>query len=153
MKVTRGPVRLFTAMVADLFHFGHVNFLREARKLGDHLTVGVLSDHRAASYKRMPVMTFEERRSVVESCRYVDAVIELNENVTDAFMEAHGFDYRIYAVANEEEEARNFAVLWKDMDRSYFKRIPYTPSISTTQIIGRVADRISGAAPGYKGLV
>lgn len=146
------PVRLFTAMVADLFHFGHVNFLREAKKLGDHLTVGVLSDERAASYKRKPVMSFEERKAVVESCRHVDAVIKLDENVTNSFMEANGFNYRIYAVANEEEEARNFAVLWKDMDRAYFKRIPYTPTISTTEIISRIAGRISSASPGYSGL-
>lgn len=139
----RPNVRLFTAMVADLFHFGHVNFLREARKLGDHLTVGVISDERAAGYKRTPVMTFEERAAVVAGCRYVDAVMKLDTNVTDEFMRAHRFDYRIYAVASDEEEERNFATLWKDMDRSYFRRIPYTPSISTTQIIGRLASRLA----------
>lgn len=139
----RSNVRLFTAMVADLFHFGHVNFLREARKLGDHLTVGVISDERAAGYKRTPVMTFEERAAVVAGCRYVDAVMKLDTNVTDEFMRAHRFDYRIYAVASDEEEERNFATLWKDMDRSYFRRIPYTPSISTTQIIGRLASRLA----------
>lgn len=139
----RPNVRLFTAMVADLFHFGHVNFLREARKLGDHLTVGVISDERAAGYKRTPVMTFEERAAVVAGCRYVDAVMKLDTNVTDEFMRAHRFDYRIYAVASDEEEKRNFATLWKDMDRSYFRRIPYTPSISTTQIIGRLASRLA----------
>jgi len=139
----RSNVRLFTAMVADLFHFGHVNFLREARKLGDHLTVGVISDERAAGYKRTPVMTFEERAAVVAGCRYVDAVMKLDTNVTDEFMRAHRFDYRIYAVASDEEEKRNFATLWKDMDRSYFRRIPYTPSISTTQIIGRLASRLA----------
>jgi cytidyltransferase-like protein len=143
----RPKVRLFTAMVADLFHFGHVNFLREARKLGDHLTVGVISDERAAGYKRTPIMTFEERAAVVAACCHVDAVMKLNENVTDAFMQAHRFDYRIYAVASEDEEARNFTTLWKDMDRSYFRRIPYTPSISTTQIIGRLASRIKDAEP------
>lgn len=139
----RSNVRLFTAMVADLFHFGHVNFLREARKLGDHLTVGVISDERAAGYKRTPVMTFEERAAVVAGCRYVDAVMKLDTNVTDEFMRAHRFDYRIYAVASDEEEERNFATLWKDMDRTYFRRIPYTPSISTTQIIGRLASRLA----------
>jgi cytidyltransferase-like protein len=137
------PVRLFAAMVADLFHFGHVNFLRQAKGFGDHLTVGLVSDERAASYKRIPVMSFEERYAVVASCRHVDAVMKLDENVTDAFMTANGFDYRVYAAASEEEEARNFAGLWKDMDRSYFKRIPYTPSISTSEIIDRVASRLA----------
>lgn len=137
----RKPVRVFTAMVADLFHYGHVNFLRRARALGDHLTVGLVSDRRAASYKRPPVLSFAERKAVVEACRYVDDVIELDENVTDEFMRAHDFHIRAYGVANEAEEEMKFRTLWKDMDRAYFHRIDYTPGISTTEIIRRIVSR------------
>lgn len=132
------PVRVFTTMVADLFHFGHVNFLREAKKLGDHLTVGLISDERAAGYKRRPIMSYDERLAVVESCRFVDAVIKVDENITNTFMEENSFSLRAYAVASEEEEKRNLTVLWKDMDRRYLVRLPYTPSISTSQIIARL---------------
>ena len=135
------PVRVFVAMVADLFHYGHVNYLREARALGDHLTVGVVSDCRAASYKRPPILTFAERKAVVEACRYVDDVLELDDDVTDEFMRAHDFHLRGYAVANEEEERRYFATLWSRMDRSYFRRIEYTPGISTTEILKRIRSR------------
>jgi cytidyltransferase-like protein len=131
-------VKVFTAMVADLFHYGHVEFLRQARALGDHLTVGLVSDERAAGYKRPPVMSFEERRLVVENSRHVDAVLKLDENVTDEFMRRHGFDIRAYATASREEEERNFRTLWKDMDRSYFRRIDYTEGVSTTDIIRRI---------------
>lgn len=137
----REPVRVFTTMVADLFHHGHVNFLRHARSLGDHLTVGLVSDRRAASYKRRPILTCAERKSVVEACRFVDAVIELDRNVTDAFMREHGFHIRAYGVAGPEEEAQNFRTLWKDMDPAWFRRIDYTPGISTTEIIGRIRAR------------
>lgn len=137
------PVRVFVAMVADLFHFGHVNYLREARLLGDHLTVGVVSDRRAASYKRRPVLSYAERRAVVEACRHVDAVVELDEDVTDEFMRAHDFHIRGYAVANEAEEQRYFATLWHRMDRSYFRRIDYTPGISTSDIVERIRSRIA----------
>ncbi len=136
-----GPVRVLTAMVADLFHPGHVNLLRSARALGDHLTVAVLTDARAASYKRRPVMSWEERAAVVAACRHVDAVIPLDQNVTDAFMDAHGFHIRAYAVANDAEKERNFRTLWRDMDRSRFRRLPYTEGVSTTEIIARVRAR------------
>ncbi|HUF88040.1 MAG TPA: adenylyltransferase/cytidyltransferase family protein [Thermohalobaculum sp.] len=142
------PVRVFTTMVGDLFHHGHVNFLRAARALGDHLTVGLVSDRRAASYKRPPVMAFAERRAVVEACRHVNAVIELDENVTDDFMRAHGFGIRAYGVASEAEEARNFRTLWKDMDPGWFRRIDYTPGVSTTEIIARVLARPDLRGPG-----
>ncbi len=137
------PVRVFVAMVADLFHFGHVNFLSEARLLGDHLTVGVVSDRRAASYKRRPVLCYAERRAVVEACRHVDAVIELDDDVTDEFMRAHDFHIRGYAVANEAEEQRYFATLWRHMDRSCFRRIDYTPGISTSDILERIRSRMA----------
>ncbi len=53
--------RVYVDMVGDLFHAGHVAFLREARSHGDWLVVGVLSDETAASYKRRPIMTLAER--------------------------------------------------------------------------------------------
>jgi cytidyltransferase-like protein len=135
------PVRVFVAMVGDLFHYGHVNYLREARGLGDHLTVGIVSDRRAASYKRRPILSYAERKPVIEACRYVDAVLELDEDVTDEFMQARNFQIRAYAVANEAEEQRYFATIWSRMDRSYFRRIAYTPGISTTEILDRIRSR------------
>ena len=71
-----GSSRVYVDMVGDLFHAGHVSLLREARQHGDWLVVGVLSDDTAASYKRRPIMSLAERVAVIESCRYVDEVIE-----------------------------------------------------------------------------
>ena len=143
LNETARPVRVFTAMVADLFHYGHVNFLREARRLGDHLTVGVVSDRRALSYKRRPVLMCEERKAVVGACRHVDAVIELDEDVTDQFMQSHGFDVRAYAVSSRAEEERYFATIWSRMDRSYFRKVEYTAGISTTDILARIRARVA----------
>jgi cytidyltransferase-like protein len=141
VDVPSRPVRVFVAMVADLFHFGHVNYLREARALGNHLTVGVVSDRRAASYKRRPILSYAERVPVVAACRYVDAVLELDDDVTDDFMRAHDFHLRAYAVASDDEERRYFETLWHRMDRAYFRRIDYTHGISTTDILERIRAR------------
>ncbi len=135
----RNCVRIFTAMVADLFHYGHVRHLKAARALGDHLTVGLVSDRRAASYKQKPVLSYQEREEVVRSCRYIDDVVELDENVTNAYMARHQFHKRAYACASEAEEMRNFATLWKDMDREYFHRLEYTTGISTSDIRKRIS--------------
>jgi cytidyltransferase-like protein len=67
--------RVYADMVADLFHYGHVEFLQRAGELGDTLVVGIHSDATVESYKRRPVMTMRERIGVVEACRYVDEVI------------------------------------------------------------------------------
>lgn len=52
-------------MVADLFHYGHVEFLRKVRAPGDYLLVGIHSDDVVVPYKRKPILTMEERIAVV----------------------------------------------------------------------------------------
>ena len=63
-------------MVADLFHYGHVNFLKQCHKLGDYLIVGIHSDKDVETYKRKPILSFEERIKVVQACKYVDKVVK-----------------------------------------------------------------------------
>ncbi len=66
--------RVYVGMSADLVHPGHLNLLTEAAKLGE-VTVGLLTDAAIASYKRLPYMTFEERKAVVSALKQVTHVI------------------------------------------------------------------------------
>mgnify|MGYP003727869709 FL=1 len=68
-------IRVYVDMVADLFHYGHVEFLRHARDLGDYLLVGIHADDVVAAHKRKPVLTMQERVACVAGCRYVDEVL------------------------------------------------------------------------------
>ena len=128
-------------MVGDLFHFGHVEFLRQARALGDHLTVGLATGRRAASFKRLPVLSYEERKTVILACRYVDEVVPIDQNITDDFMRAGNFSLRAYGVASEAENQRYLEMLFAGMSPDYMRRIPYTAGISTSEIIKRIRDR------------
>ena len=67
--------RVYADMVADLFHYGHVEFLKKARELGDYLIVGIHADEILEDYKRKPILTMEERIISVAGCRYVDEVL------------------------------------------------------------------------------
>jgi cytidyltransferase-like protein len=66
------------AGVHDVFHVGHLNILRNARLVCDHLIAGVVTDDAAEAMKgRPPVVPLAERLEIVRSIRYVDeAVIE-----------------------------------------------------------------------------
>ena len=66
--------KVYVGMSADLVHPGHINILKEAAKLGD-VTVGLLTDKAIASYKRLPFMSFELRKEVVENIKGVTNVI------------------------------------------------------------------------------
>ncbi|EJP74501.1 MULTISPECIES: phosphoenolpyruvate mutase [Campylobacter] len=66
--------KVYVGMSADLLHPGHINILKIASGYGD-VIVGLLTDQAIASYKRLPYMTFEQRKAVVENIKGVKEVI------------------------------------------------------------------------------
>lgn len=65
---------VYVGMSADLIHPGHLNILDHAAALGK-VTVGLLTDRAVASYKRLPHLTFEQRKAIVAALRTVDRVV------------------------------------------------------------------------------
>ena len=134
-------VRIYTDMIADLFHPGHVRFLMKARKLGDYLIVGIHSDQDCEYYKRTPVMTMQERCELVAGCRFVDEVIEQAPLQTDKeFIQKHKIDLVVHA-HNPDEESKYSAMYAYPMGAGIFKRLDYSLGISTTDIIERILMR------------
>lgn len=66
---------VYTYVVGDLFHVGHLRSLQQAKAFGDYLIVGVLTDEATVAYKRMPIIPFEERMELVANIKCVDKVI------------------------------------------------------------------------------
>ncbi len=66
--------QVYLAMSADIIHHGHINVIAEARKLGE-VTVGILTDEVIATYKRLPVVDFEQRKKIVENLKGVSRVV------------------------------------------------------------------------------
>lgn len=65
----------YTSGVYDLFHFGHVRLLKNAKALCDKLIVGVTVDELVQYKGKKAVIPFDQRIEVVGACRYVDAVV------------------------------------------------------------------------------
>lgn len=71
-----GAIVGYAPGVYDMFHVGHLNILRRAKRECDYLVVGVVSDERAAAVKgRLPVIPFEERAELVSALDLVDEVV------------------------------------------------------------------------------
>lgn len=66
--------KVYVAMSADLIHPGHLNIISEARKLGE-VTVGLLTDRAIACYKRLPYLSFAQRKVIVENLVGVAKVV------------------------------------------------------------------------------
>lgn len=66
---------VYMCFSADMLHSGHISIIRKAARLGK-LTIGVLSDNAVASYKRFPLLPFEERKALFENIVGVHRVVE-----------------------------------------------------------------------------
>ena len=68
--------KVLTYGTFDLFHYGHLELLRRARELGDHLTVAISTDEFNLKEKnKVCVFSYKERAAIVEAIKYVDVVI------------------------------------------------------------------------------
>lgn len=66
---------VYMCFSTDMIHSGHIAIIRKAEKLGK-LVVGVLSDEAIASFKRFPLMPYEERKSLFENISGVTKVVK-----------------------------------------------------------------------------
>jgi cytidyltransferase-like protein len=136
-----GLIWVYAPGVCDLFHVGHVEFFRRARALGDRVIVGIPTDENTNSYKPRPIMKLEERVAVVAACRYVDRVIpDAPMVVHAAFLDSIGAAFACHGDdISEAERERVFPGLFAT---GRFKFIPYTRTVSSREIIERVAQRL-----------
>ena len=133
-------IRVYADMVGDLFHYGHVRFLEQARKQGDMLVVGVHSDKTVAGYKRAPVMTMAERIQVIAACQFVDEVIpDAPLEVTREFVEEHELDLVVHGDDLDED---SLETMYRDpRAMGILTLVPYANGVSSTAIMERVRRR------------
>ncbi|HEY8452391.1 MAG: phosphoenolpyruvate mutase [Micromonosporaceae bacterium] len=127
---------VYVGMSADLIHPGHINVLRHAAKLGE-VTVGLLTDKAIASYKRLPHMTYEQRKTVVESLKGVVRVVPQEtldyvpnlERLKPDYV-VHGDDWRTGVQKQTRERVIEALAKWGGQ----LVEVPYTEGISSTQL-------------------
>lgn len=136
----QAQTRVYVDIVGDLFHAGHIEFLKKAKTFGDYLIVGVLADDVVEEYKREPILTLEERVKVIEACKYVDEVVVAPPlRLTDEMIQSLQIDYVVHGDDFNKDllEDQYGAALRAGI----FRTVPYTPGISTTGIIRRIIER------------
>lgn len=127
---------VYVGMSADLVHPGHLNVIQHAAKLGE-VTVGLLTDQAIASYKRLPYMSYEQRKTVVENLKGVARVVpqttldyipnlrEFKPNYV-----VHGDDWREGVQRTVREAVIQALAEWG----GELVEVPYTEGISSTQL-------------------
>ncbi|GAB6391605.1 MAG: phosphoenolpyruvate mutase [Treponematales bacterium] len=141
---------IYLGLRGDIIHPGIINIIREGAKRGSVL-VGLLTDSAIAAHKRLPFLTWEQRRSVVENIKGVDRVVpqeewsyipNLRKYKPDAII--HGDDWKSGILQKEREDV--YAVM-KELGGEVIE-IPYTQGVNSSAL--NEAMRAIGTTPDVR---
>ncbi len=134
---------VFTNGVFDILHRGHIEYLSQAKLLGDVLVVGMNSD---ASVKRIkgtlrPIVCEEDRALILSQLLFVDAVCLFEEdtplNIISALVPdilVKGADYTVDAIVGKDIVERAGGSV---------QTIEFVPNRSTSDIVKTIVSRFS----------
>lgn len=120
--------KVITYGTFDLLHYGHINILKRAKELGDYLIVAISTNEFNEEKGKKCYFSYEKRKKLVESIRYVDLVIPEN-NWEQKIDDIKEFKIDTFVMGNDWEG--KFDYLKKDCEVIY---LPRTPEVSTTKI-------------------
>lgn len=133
---------VYTGGTFDLFHANHVRFLRKCAELGS-VTVSLNTDEFIEAYKgRPPVVSYEERATVLLGCRYVSAVVP-NVGGADSRTAIELVKPNIIVIGSDWARRDYYAQMgfnqdWLDERGISMCYVPYGKGVSTTQIKERM---------------
>lgn len=126
----------YIGMSADLVHPGHLNVIKKGRELG-RVIIGLLTDEAIASYKRVPYLSFEQRKIIIENIAGVDEVVAQEtldytpnlQKIKPDYV-VHGDDWKTGMQQATRQQVINVLKLWG----GELIEVPYTGGISSTAI-------------------
>lgn len=128
-----GKKVIFTNGCFDIIHVGHVRYLREARKLGDVLVIGLNSDQSVSRIKPgRPVNQEEHRAEILSSLETVDYITLFDEDTPYELIKFLRPDVLVKGGDWEKED-----IVGSDVVKET-RSLPYIKGISTTELIGKI---------------
>ena len=136
-------LKVYTGGTFDLFHSGHVNFLKRCQQIAGvdgQVVVALNTDEFIYDYKKKkPVLSFDQRKDVLESCRYVSEVV-VNVGGSDSKKTIEMVEWvDVIAIGSDWARKDYYAQMefdqdWLDERQISLIYIPYTKGISSTLI-------------------
>lgn len=120
--------RVITYGTFDLLHYGHINLLQRAKQLGDYLIVALSTNEFNEIKGKRCYFSFEQRKKLLESIRYVDLVIP-ESNWEQKVGDVKKFDIDVFVMGDDWKGKFDFLKQYCEV--IYLTR---TPEISTTKI-------------------
>ena len=133
-----GQKVVFTNGCFDLLHLGHVDYLENAKNLGDKLIIGLNTDSSVSRFKgpERPLQDQNSRARILAALQFVDLVVFFNENTPlDLISQllpnvlVKGSDYLAENIVGADVVKKNGGVV---------KTIDFVPGYSTTRIVEKI---------------
>lgn len=125
----------YTQGTFDMFHIGHLNLIKNAKRHCDYLVVGVNTDELVESYKnKRPIVPLEERVEIVRAIKYVDEVIVTKTLDKQEIWNSVRFN-EIY-IGDDWKGNPRWEQTGKDMEKLGARLVflPYTKETSSTML-------------------
>ena len=127
---------VYIGMTADIMHPGLIRIINEATKYGD-VIIGLLTDKAIAEHKRLPYLTYEQRKEVVQNIKGVCKVVPQEEwsyvenlkRIKPDYI-IHGDDWKTGPL--REERVRVFEVMNEQGGKVI--EIPYNTDLETLSL-------------------
>ena len=133
---------VYVGLSVDIIHEGHINILKTANKYGD-VIVGLLTDDAIASYKNIPHLSYNRRKTVVQNIKYVKKVIPQNTLSYVANLElikpdvvVHGDDWKYGIQSKTRKDVIKTLKKWSGK----LIEPKYTKNISSTLIKNKILE-------------
>ena len=128
--------KVYLGLTGDIIHPGIINIINEGAKYGD-VVVGLLTDKAIVNHKRLPYLTYEQRKAVVENIKNVSEVIPQDDwsyvpnikKLKPEFM-IHGDDWKTNYLSKIRDEVFEAMKEWGGK----VIEIPYTQGINSTAL-------------------
>ncbi|UTY33197.1 phosphoenolpyruvate mutase [Treponema putidum] len=128
--------KVYLGLTGDIIHPGIINIINEGEKYG-HLIIGLLTDTAIVSHKRLPYLSYEQRKQVVENIKGVSEVIpqedwsyipNLKKLKPDFII--HGDDWKSGSLSKIRDEVIEVMKEWG----GEVIEVPYTKGINSSAL-------------------
>ncbi len=133
----------YSGVVADLFHYGHLQSIQFAKSIADYNIVGIMTDEAVEKYRSKPIANLQERKAILENLKCVDRVVlQHSRDHTENLRKIHEeFPYAELILVHGDD-------LGDIPGAEYIKQIggrivkhPYYARLSTFKIINELLER------------
>jgi len=127
---------VYLGMIGDIMHPGLINIINEGAKYGD-VMIGLFTDKAIATHRRLPYMTYEQRKNVIENIKGVSQIVPQDEWSYVPNLRQYKPDYIIHGddwkEGSEQELRTEVFNVMKELGGEVIE-IPYTQGINSSSL-------------------